>query len=96
MFLDTVTLSRLQFALTAMFHMLWPVLTTGMSIYLVVIEGLWLKTRNLDYYRHARFWSKIYVLNFGLGVASGLPMAFQFGMNWAPFSEAVGDFLEPS
>ncbi len=93
MFLDTVTLSRLQFALTAMFHMLWPVLTTGMSIYLVVIEGLWLKTRNLDYYRHARFWSKIYVLNFGLGVASGLPMAFQFGMNWAPFSEAVGDFF---
>jgi cytochrome d ubiquinol oxidase subunit I len=90
---DTVALSRLQFALTAIFHMLWPVLTTGMAIYLILIEGLWLKTRNLDYYRHARFWSKLYVLNFGIGVASGLPMAFQFGLNWAPFSESVGDFF---
>jgi len=92
-FSDTVALSRLQFALTAIFHMLWPVLTTGMAIYLIVIEGLWLKTRNLDYYRHARFWSKLYVLNFGIGVATGLPMAFQFGLNWAPFSESVGDFF---
>ncbi|MFQ3680024.1 MAG: cytochrome ubiquinol oxidase subunit I [Pseudanabaenaceae cyanobacterium] len=90
---NTLILSRIQFALTAIFHMLWPVLTTGMAIYLVVIEGLWLRTRNLDYYRHARFWSKLYVLNFGIGVASGLPMAFQFGLNWAPFSEAVGDFF---
>lgn len=90
---DTTTLSRIQFALTAIFHMLWPVLTTGMAIYLVIIEGLWLRTRNLDYYRHARFWSRLYVLNFGIGVASGLPMAFQFGLNWAPFSESVGDFF---
>jgi cytochrome d ubiquinol oxidase subunit I len=90
---DTVALSRIQFAMTAIFHMLWPVLTTGMAIYLVIIEGLWLKTRNLDYYHHARFWSKLYVLNFGIGVATGLPMAFQFGLNWAPFSEAVGDFF---
>jgi cytochrome d ubiquinol oxidase subunit I len=92
-FSDTVALSRMQFALTAIFHMLWPVLTTGMAIYLIIIEGLWLKTRNLDYYRHARFWSKLYVLNFGIGVASGLPMAFQFGLNWAPFAESVGDFF---
>lgn len=91
--LDSVVLSRMQFALTSFFHMLWPVLTTGMAIYLVIIEGLWLKTRNPDYYYHARFWSKLYVLNFGVGVASGLPMEFQFGTNWAPFSEAVGDFF---
>lgn len=90
---NTVALSRLQFALTAIFHMLWPVLTTGMGIYLVIIEGLWLKTRNIDYYHHARFWAKLYVLNFGIGVATGLPMAFQFGLNWAPFSESVGDFF---
>lgn len=90
---DTVVLSRLQFALTAIFHMLWPVLTTGMAIYLIVVEGLWLKTRNTNYYYHARFWSKLYVLNFGIGVASGLPMEFEFGTNWAPFSEAVGDFF---
>jgi cytochrome d ubiquinol oxidase subunit I len=90
---DTVALSRLQFALTAIFHILWPILTTGMGIYLVIIEGLWLKTKNPDYYHHARFWAKLYVLNFGIGVASGLPMAFQFGLNWAPFSESVGDFF---
>ena len=93
LFANTLVLSRIQFALTAIFHMLWPVLTTGMGIYLVILEGLWLKTRNPDYYRHIRFWTKLYVLNFGIGVASGLPMAFQFGMNWAPFSEAVGDFF---
>lgn len=90
---DTVVLSRMQFALTATFHMLWPVLSVGMAIYLVIVEGLWLRTRNPDYYYHARFWSKIYVLNFGIGVATGLPMEFQFGTNWAPFSEAVGDFF---
>lgn len=90
---DTVVLSRMQFAVTALFHMLWPVLTTGMAIYLVIVEGLWLKTRNSDYYYHARFWSKLYVLNFGIGVATGIPMEFQFGTNWAPFSEAVGNFF---
>ncbi|MEC4806352.1 MAG: cytochrome ubiquinol oxidase subunit I [Jaaginema sp. PMC 1079.18] len=92
-FSDTVALSRSQFALTAIFHMLWPVLTTGLGIYLVIVEGVWLKTRNPDYYYHARFWSKLYVLNFGIGVASGIPMEFQFGTNWAPFSEAVGNFF---
>ena len=92
-FSNTVALSRAQFALTAIFHMLWPVLSTGMVIYLVVVEGLWLKTRNPDYYYHARFWSKLYILNFGIGVATGIPMEFQFGTNWAPFSEAVGNFF---
>jgi cytochrome bd ubiquinol oxidase subunit I len=90
---NSVALSRSQFALTATFHMLWPVLTTGMGIYLVIVEGVWLKTRKPEYYLHARFWSKLYLLNFGIGVATGLPMEFQFGTNWAPFSEAVGDFF---
>lgn len=90
---DTVALSRMQFALTALFHMLWPTITTGVGIYLVIVEGLWLRTRNPDYYYHARFWSKLYVLNFGIGVATGIPMEFQFGTNWGPFSEAVGNFF---
>lgn len=90
---NTVALSRMQFALTAIFHILWPVLTTGMAVYLVIVEGMWLKTRNPDYYHHARFWSKLYVLNFGIGVATGIPMEFQFGTNWARFSEAAGDFF---
>ncbi|WP_341529653.1 cytochrome ubiquinol oxidase subunit I [Nostoc sp. UHCC 0302] len=90
---NTVVLSRMQFALTACIHMLWPTLTTGVGIYLVIIEGLWLRTRNPDYYYNARFWSKLYALNFGVGVATGIPMEFQFGTNWAPFSEAVGNFF---
>ncbi len=90
---NSVVLSRMQFAFTALFHMIWPVLTTGMGIYLVIVEGVWLKTRNPDYYLHARFWSKFYVLNFGIGVATGIPMEFQFGTNWGPFSEAVGNFF---
>lgn len=90
---DSVALSRMQFALTALFHMLWPVLTTGMGIYLVIVEGVWLKTRNPDYYLHARFWAKFYVLNFGIGVATGIPMEFQFGTNWSHFSEAAGNFF---
>lgn len=92
-FSNTVALARMQFALTAIFHMIWPVLSAGMVIYLVIVEAVWLKTRNPDYYYHARFWQKIYVLNFGIGVATGIPMEFQFGTNWAPFSEAVGNFF---
>jgi cytochrome d ubiquinol oxidase subunit I len=61
-------LSRAQFALTAMFHILWPVLTIGLSFFLVIIEALWLKTGDADYYHHARFWSKLFVLNFGVGI----------------------------
>jgi len=91
--LDTVMLSRIQFAITSIFHMFWPILTIGMSWYLVIMEILWLKTQNPDFYRHARFWSKLYILNFGLGVASGVAIEFEFGANWAPFSVAVGDFL---
>jgi cytochrome bd ubiquinol oxidase subunit I len=91
--LDPLVLSRMQFALTAIFHMLWPVLSTGLAIFLVVLEGFWLRTKDPFYYRQARFWAKLYVLNFGIGVASGLPMEFQFGTNWAPLSEFVGDFF---
>jgi cytochrome d ubiquinol oxidase subunit I len=91
--LDTVILSRLQFALTAIFHILWPVLTIGLSLFLVLLEVLWLKTRDPDYYRHARFWSKLLLLNFGIGVVSGIPLEFEFGTNWAPFSIAAGDFF---
>jgi len=90
---DPVLLSRLQFALTAMFHILWPVLTIGLSLFLVAFEALWLKTRVAGYYHHARFWSRLLLLNFTLGVVSGLPLEFEFGTNWAPFSSLSGDFF---
>ena len=91
--MGTLILSRLQFALTAMFHILWPVLTIGLSIFLVLLEALWIRTGREDYYRHARFWSKIFILNFGIGVASGVPLEFEFGANWAHFSTVAGDFF---
>ena len=90
---DTVFLSRLQFAFTALFHILWPLLTVGISIILVVFEGLWLKTGDIDFYRHARFWAKLMLLNFSVGVISGLPMEFEFGTNWSHFSRVAGEFF---
>jgi len=90
---DHVTLSRIQFAVTAHFHILWPVLTVGLSIFLVLMESLYLKTGDKRYYDHCRFWTKLFLLNFSIGVVSGIPMEFQFGTNWSPFSVAGGDFF---
>jgi cytochrome d ubiquinol oxidase subunit I len=90
---DPVFLSRLQFSFTIMFHILWPTLTIGLSLFLVLMEALWLKTGRERYYRHCRFWGTIFLLNFAIGVSSGVPMEFQFGTNWATFAAATGDFF---
>ncbi|HMK65386.1 MAG TPA: cytochrome ubiquinol oxidase subunit I [Thermodesulfobacteriota bacterium] len=90
---DPVLIARLQFALTAMFHILWPVLTIGLSLFLVLTEGLYLKTKDRLYYRQTRFWSRLFILNFAVGVVTGIPMEFQFGTNWSAFSRAGGDLF---
>ncbi len=90
---DHVTLSRIQFAVTAHFHILWPVLTVGLSLFLVLMEALYLKTGDKRYYDHCRFWTRIFVLNFSVAVVTGIPMEFQFGTNWSLFSAAGGDFF---
>lgn len=90
---DPIVLSRLQFAVTAMFHILWPLVTVGLSVFLVVLEIFWLKTGDKDYYFQARFWSKLFLLNFAVGVISGVPLEFEFGTNWAPFSRLTGEFF---
>lgn len=90
---DPVFLSRLQFAVTAMFHIIWPLMTVGMSLILVVFEGLWLKTGNVDNYRHAHFWGKLFLLNFSVGVITGIPLQFEFGTNWSRFSMMTGEFF---
>lgn len=90
---DPVLLSRLQFALTTAFHILFPPLTIGLGVFLVVVEGLWLRTRDVNYYRQFRFWSRIFAVNFAVGVVSGIPLEFQFGTNWGPFSVIVGNFF---
>ncbi len=91
--LTTLFLSRLQFALTISFHILFPAFSIGLSTYLVIVEGLWLKTGRRVFYRSARFWSKILALTFGMGIISGLAMQFQIGTNWAGFSKVVGPVL---
>lgn len=90
---DHVFLSRLLFGLSSLFHILWPTLTIGLSIFLVTVEALWLKTGDPDYYHHARFWSKLFALNFGIGIVSGLPLQFQLGTNWGPYAVATGEFI---
>jgi cytochrome bd ubiquinol oxidase subunit I len=84
-------LARLQFAFTIAFHYLFPPLSIGLGVIIVVIEGLWLKTGDGAYLRMAKFWVKVFALTFALGVASGIVMEFQFGTNWATYSRFVGD-----
>jgi cytochrome d ubiquinol oxidase subunit I len=88
-----VNLSRAQFAMTALFHILWPILTISLSAFLFLVEAMWVRTQDVMYYRHARFWSKLLVLNFAVGVVSGIPMEFQFGTNWEGFSRYTGEFF---
>jgi cytochrome d ubiquinol oxidase subunit I len=93
MLTDVLDLSRAQFAMTVIFHILWPILTISLSAFLLLIEALWLRTGDVMYYRHARFWGKLLVLNFTVGVVTGIPMEFQFGTNWSGFSQFSGQFV---
>lgn len=89
--LDVVLLSRIQFAMTIMFHYIFPPLTIGMAVVMVYLEGMYLIRREAIYEQATKFWTKIFALNFAIGVASGIVMEFQFGMNWAAYSRFVGD-----
>jgi cytochrome d ubiquinol oxidase subunit I len=89
--MDTTLLSRLQFALTIMFHYLFPPLTIGMGMVLVYLEGMYLWKREPIYETAARFWTSLFAVSFAVGVASGIVMEFQFGTNWAGYSRFVGD-----
>lgn len=89
--MDVLTLSRLQFAFTISFHYLYPPLSIGLSLLLVIVEGRWLATRNPLYHQMARFWTKVLALTFAIGVATGIVMEFEFGTNWATYSRYVGD-----
>lgn len=89
--MDVVTLSRIQFAVTIIFHYLFPPLAIGVGAFLVFLEARYLKTKDPEFDAAAKFWTKIFALNFALGVASGIVMEFQFGTNWAIYSRYVGD-----
>lgn len=89
--MDVEILSRIQFAFTIAFHYIYPPLSIGIGVIMAVMEGLYLKTGDKDYEVLARFWTKIFALTFGLGVATGIVMEFEFGTNWATYSRYVGD-----
>ena len=93
--MDAILLSRIQFAVTTMFHILFPALTIGLALYLVVVELLWLMTKQEIYYRMYRFWVKIFAINFGVGVVSGIVLEFEFGTNFAIFSQTVSNVFSP-
>jgi len=89
--MDVLTLSRIQFGATIAFHYIYPPLSIGLGVLLVLMEGLWLKTKNPLYHQMARFWTKVFALTFAIGVATGIVMEFEFGTNWATYSRFVGD-----
>jgi cytochrome d ubiquinol oxidase subunit I len=91
--IDIVDLSRLQFALTAMYHFLFVPLTLGMTFLLAIMESLYVMTDKQIYKDMTKFWGKLFGINFALGVATGLTMEFQFGTNWSYYSHYVGDIF---
>lgn len=91
--MDVVALSRLQFAVTSLFHFIFVPLTLGLSIMVAMMETRYVRTGNQLYLAMAKFWGKLFLINFALGVVTGITLEFQFGMNWAEYSKYVGDIF---
>jgi len=89
--MDVEILSRIQFAFTIAFHYLYPPLSIGLGVILVIMEAMWLRTGHVRYHNMARYWTRVFGLTFAIGVASGIVMEFEFGTNWAAYSRFVGD-----
>ena len=90
---DALTVSRMQFAFTVTYHYLFPMLTMGLALLIFVLKSLYMRNRNELYNTSARFWGKIFAVTFVMGVVTGIPLEFQFGTNWAAFSEYAGDII---
>ncbi len=90
---EALTVHRLHFAFTVTYHYLFPQLTMGLALLILILKTLALRTGNEHYNRAARFWAKIFGINFAVGVVTGIPMEFQFGTNWAEFSRAAGGVI---
>ncbi len=93
--LDTALLSRLQFAFTVSFHIIFPSITIGLATLIAIWEGLWLKTANPVYLQLAKFWIKPFAITFGMGVVSGIVLSYEFGTNFSEFSRITGAVLGP-
>lgn len=93
--LTALELARIQFGFTISFHIIFPAITIGLASYLTVLEACWLRTRNQVYRDLYHFWLQIFAVNFGMGVVSGIVMAYQFGTNWSYFSDFAGSITGP-
>ncbi|MCB1827254.1 MAG: cytochrome ubiquinol oxidase subunit I [Coxiellaceae bacterium] len=91
--MTTDLVSRIQFAFTVSFHILFPAMSIGLVTFLTIMEAVWLKTKDPKYKQICRFWTKVFALTFGMGIVSGIVMEFQFGANWAGFTNVVGPAL---
>jgi cytochrome d ubiquinol oxidase subunit I len=91
--MDVEILARIQFAFTVAFHYIYPPLSIGLGLLMVLMEGMYLRTGQKVYEKLARFWTKIFALTFGIGVVTGIVMEFEFGTNWATYSRYVGDIF---
>lgn len=91
--METEILARIQFAFTIAFHYIYPPLSIGLGLLMVVFESMYIKTKKLEYHTLAKFWTKIFALTFGIGVVTGIVMEFEFGTNWAVYSRYVGDIF---
>lgn len=91
--MDTEILHRLQFAFTVTFHYIYPPLSIGLSLLLIIYEGLYLKTGSKLWESITKFWTRVFALTFALGVATGIPLIFSFGTNWSRYSRFIGDIL---
>ena len=92
---DALLLARIQFAFTVSFHFFFPAFTIGLASFLMVLEGLWLKTGKQLYLDLFKYWVKIFAIVFAMGVVSGIVMSYQFGTNWAVFSDVAGPVIGP-
>ena len=93
--MSAIDLARAQFAFTVSFHFIFPALTIGLASYLAVLEGLWLRTGREVFLTLFKYWLKIFAITFGMGVVSGIVMAYQFGTNWSYFSDFAGSVMGP-
>jgi cytochrome bd ubiquinol oxidase subunit I len=93
--LDPLFLSRIQFAFVVSFHAIFPVFSIGLAAYIAVLEGIYYRTENPVYLKLSKFWTKVFAVVFGMGVVSGIVMAFQFGTNWSNYSYAAANFIGP-
>ncbi len=91
--MDVLMLSRLQFAAATMFHFIFVPLTLGLSVLIACMETQYVRTGNEVYLKMAKFWGKIFLVNFALGVVTGITLEFQFGTNWSRYSAYVGDIF---